>query len=95
MTATPSALAVGPELTIAHAAQWHATLLGHVADIGGDVQVDLATVTDFDSAGVQLLLAVRASLRERGDSLHVARVSAPVQDALTLFGLHDLLPAPA
>ena len=58
------------------------------------LQLDLASVSDFDSSGVQLLLSARRSLAERGHALQIVAASAPVRDALTLFGLADLL-APA
>jgi anti-sigma B factor antagonist len=83
---------LGPELTIPYAAEWHGKLLAHLAGHEGDLQLDLSGVTDFDSTGVQLLLATRASLQERGDALVLNNPSATVTDALQLFGLHALLP---
>jgi hypothetical protein len=40
---------------------------------------------------VQLLLATRRSLAERGDALRVVAASATVLDALAHFGLQALL----
>jgi anti-anti-sigma factor len=91
--AAAASLDLGPELTIAHAASWHETLTGALAGHAGDLPLDLAGVTDFDSSGVQLLLATRRSLAERGDALRIVAASAAVRDALATFGLLDLLPA--
>jgi anti-anti-sigma factor len=89
------ALALGPELTIAFAAATRDTLAAALQTGHGDLALDLGGVTDFDSSGVQLLLATRRSLLERGDMLQVVATSATVNDALATFGLHDLLPGDA
>jgi anti-anti-sigma factor len=91
-SAAAPALELGPDLTIAQAAGWHETLTHALASQPGDLALDLAGVTDFDSSGVQLLLATRRSLAERGHTLHVVAASTAVRDALATFGLHDLLP---
>lgn len=88
-------LKLGPEVTIAFAAATHDTLAAALQAGHGDLTLDLAGVTDFDSAGVQLLLATRRSLLERGDMLQLRAASATVIDALATFGLHDLLPGGA
>ena len=87
---TPQALPLGPDLTIGFAAAWRDTLADAV-NAGGDLTLDLSEVTDFDSAGVQLLLAARRSLVERGQRLHVAAASQVVRDGLQVFGLQSLL----
>ncbi len=89
-----NALSLGPELTIVQAADTHA-LLAQALTEAGDLALDLGGVTDFDSAGVQLLLATRRSLQERGDHLHLADTSPAVRDALQVYGLQALLTAPA
>jgi anti-anti-sigma factor len=91
---TPSGrpLALGPDMTIAQAATWHEALAQALAGSAGDLSLDLAEVTDFDSSGVQLLLATRRSLAERGDALRIVAAGAAVRDALATFGLQDLLP---
>lgn len=82
---------MGPELTIAQAAQWREQLLAWLADGRTTLSLDLGEVSDFDSAGVQLLLAARRSLGERGGSLSIRAASATVVDALRVFGLQDCL----
>jgi anti-anti-sigma factor len=93
--ALPQALQPGPEMTINHAGACHDALARAMEAAPGDLHLDLREVTDFDSAGVQLLLAVRRSLRERGDALVIDGASPPVRDALVVFGLLDLLQPPA
>lgn len=83
---------MGPELTIAQAGQWREQLLAWMADGRTSLALDLGGVSDFDSAGVQLLLAARRSLAERGGSLNLTAASATVLDALRLYGLQDCLP---
>ena len=84
-------LALGPELTIPFAAAARDTLFDAVRASTGDLAVDLRSVTDVDSAGVQLLLSARRSVAERGDTLHLQSPSACVREALTVFGLTSLL----
>ncbi|MCP5283920.1 MAG: STAS domain-containing protein [Burkholderiaceae bacterium] len=84
------ALPLGPELTIGFAAAWRETLADAV-NAGGQVTLDLGEVTDFDSAGVQLLLATQRSLAERGQRMNVAAASPVVRDGLQVFGLQSLL----
>jgi anti-anti-sigma factor len=79
-------------MTIAHAAAWHEALVQALAGGDGDLRLDLASVSDFDSAGVQLLLATRHSLLQRGAALHIVAASTAVGDALATLGLQDLLP---
>ena len=83
--------ASGPELTIAFAAGCRDELIDALGCTERDLALDLSRVTDFDSAGVQLLLAARRSVQQRGGTLQVERASPVVRDALAVFGLADLL----
>ena len=98
LAATP-VLALGPEVTIAYAAELRETLLAAAtaaAAADSDLLLDLGGVSDFDSSGVQLLLSARLSLQARGHALRLVACSAAVRDALHTFGLADLLaPAPS
>lgn len=80
-------LAIGPEVTVAHAAELRERLLAAIADGRTSLGLDLSDVTDFDSAGVQLLLAARRTLSERGGALTIDRASSTVRGALEVFGL--------
>lgn len=93
-----AALRIGTEMTIAAAAALRETLVDAVAALPADapaLRLDLSAVHDFDSSGVQLLLSARRSLAARGAALQVAHATAPVRDALHLFGLAALLDMPA
>ena len=85
------ALALGPEVTIPFAAATREQLLEALRGrgAGGDMVLDLSGVTDFDSAGVQLLLSARRSVLARGAMLRLQAPSASVRDALAVFGLGD------
>ena len=92
-TAPDAVVALGPELTIAHAAAWRDTLVDALCASAGDLTLDLSGVTEVDSAGLQLLLATKRSVAERGAALWLARVPGPVDEALAVFGLNCQLDA--
>ena len=92
MSTAPTPVALGPELTIAYAAAAYETLCAAVAAAPGDLELDLSGVTDFDSSAVQLLLATRRSLLQRGHALRLVTASGAVRDALATFGLSPLWP---
>lgn len=90
----PAALHLGPELTIAYAAACRDSMLQALAAQPDGLTLDLSGVTDFDSAGVQLLLATASSLQARGQTLHLAGASTAVEQGLAVFGLQALLHPP-
>ena len=81
-------LRLDPELTIYGAAQLRATLLEALED-GTALTLELDDVCEFDSAGMQVLLAAA-----RSATLHLQGHSPVVLEALALFGL-DLQLQPA
>lgn len=94
-TAEPTVTTLGPELTIVYAATSRDTLLQALRAQPEGLALDLSGVTDFDSAGVQLLLASARSLQLRGQTLRITAASTAVRDGLAVFGLQELLPQPA
>jgi anti-sigma B factor antagonist len=86
------ALAPGAELTVSQAAPLRATLLARL-EAGAWTGLDLSAVEAMDSAGVQLLLALRRSLADEGLPWTLSGASEPVREVLALYGLTDLLPA--
>ena len=84
-------LRLGADLSIGQAAALRDTLADAVHSAPGDLQLDLSAVHDFDSSGVQLLVATRRSLATRGHALQIVAASAAVREALQLFGLTTLL----
>ncbi|MEK8050634.1 STAS domain-containing protein [Ideonella sp. DXS22W] len=90
----PAALRLDGELTIPQAAAVRERLLAVLDTAPDGLLLDLGEVEAFDSAGLQLLLATRHSLAERGLALTLTACSRPVADALRVYGLQALLPAP-
>ena len=85
---SPPALAISGEFTIFTAADLKPRLLHAVIDAESeDVDIDLSEVSEIDSAGLQLLLATRRSVAERGASLQITGLSGSAADALAVFGL--------
>jgi anti-sigma B factor antagonist len=84
-------LALGPDLTIAQAASCRDALVDALCATTGDLVLDLQGVTDIDSAGLQLLLATRRSVAERGAALQLTGVSGTAAQALAVFGLDSSL----
>lgn len=75
------------ELTVAEAAGARDRLLRIVEAADGAVELDLSGVTEFDTAGLQLLLATKAQAGGRGLACRLSAVSEPVQDVLALCRL--------
>ena len=84
-------LRLSGELTIYHAAELKAALLP-LADEARALVLDLSGVSDIDSAGLQLLLALRRSLAAQGATVQLAGVSGAVADALALYGMAGAMP---
>lgn len=83
-------LAIEGELSIYRAAelrQWLDASVPH----GGELQLNLAGVTEFDTAGVQLLLVARRLAADRGCRLRCVEPSVVVQSLLALFDLGSVL----
>ncbi len=90
-------LRIGTEWTIAHASVLHDRLLNALleADKAGDtLALDLGDVESLDSSGIQLLLALRRSLQERGQELRISQASATARAALDVYRLRPLLMPP-
>ncbi|MFY9514254.1 MAG: STAS domain-containing protein [Rubrivivax sp.] len=78
------------ELTIYRAAELRGVLLAALASSvqeGGDLEIDLAGVTEFDSAGVQLLLAAQNSARQSQRALRLKNASPAVREVFETLDL--------
>lgn len=84
---TRTELTLNGDLTIYTAAGQRDALLSWVQGGAGHAVIDLAHVSDCDSAGVQLLLATQKLLAEQGDTLELRHPSPAVRDALQHYGL--------
>ncbi len=75
------------ELTIYGAAELQARLVAALADAPEGLEIDLADVTELDSAGVQLLMATQRAARVSGRTLTFHAPSDAVRDVIELFDL--------
>lgn len=93
-----TSLSLDGELTIYRAAELTASLRTALAS-GADLELDLAAVTEMDSAGVQLLMAAKKTARAAGCELRLLRHSPAVLEVFETLNLAayfgDPLPMPA
>ncbi|MER7008836.1 STAS domain-containing protein [Dactylosporangium sp. NPDC000555] len=92
--AAPARLEIEGELTILTAAEYHEGLLRLLTG-GQDLEVGLAGVTEFDTAGLQVLMLARQEARRRGVPLRLTGHSAAVLEVLALAWLTPDLGAAA
>lgn len=83
------ALLLEGRLTIHTAAEQHARLLSALEL--GTQGLDLSRIEEFDTAGVQLLLACRQQLADQGLRLQISAASPAVQEVLGRYALDELL----
>ena len=79
-------LAVEGEMTIYRAAELYPVLLDAVRTIDAPA-LDLSEVTEFDCAGMQLILVARREAQRLGKALVLQGASPAVRDALALLGM--------
>ena len=77
-------LRVDGELTIYRANEVAQTLFAAVRAHAGDVNLDMSDVTEFDTAGLQLVLMARRMAESNGHRLDVVQPSECVIDVLKL-----------
>ena len=82
-----SPLALEGELTIYSAAELQARLVAALADAPEGLDIDLAGVTEIDSAGVQLLMATHRTALASNRRVLLHAPSEAVRDVLDLFDL--------
>ena len=80
--------------TIVEAAERQLLLLKSLESQFEDLAIDASGIASIDSAGLQLLLALRASLAQRELGLQLLNPSQALQAACATYGLQDLLLAP-
>lgn len=93
MSAATLVLAIEGELNIYRAAELRDWLHAQLPQ-GGTVELNLAEVTEMDTAGAQLLLAGKRLAAERGSTLHCVNHSPAVLSLLELFDMAALLGDP-
>jgi len=83
-------LSLAGELTIQTAVEEKGALLGFLDQTAGehaDLELDLADVTELDTAGVQLLLMAKREARAQGRRLSLSRPSHCVVEVLRIAHL--------
>lgn len=80
------ALRIEGEMTIYRAAELKQTLLA-LLDAAGPLEIDLSSVTELDTAGVQLLIAAKKTAQAQQQELCLTAHSAAVLDVLEIFNL--------
>ena len=79
-------LTIVDEMTIYTAAEQKQALIAQLHG-SNDIEVDLAGVTELDSAGLQLLMMFKAECKKAERSLSYVHHSQPVIDVLELLNL--------
>src|SRR5579859_1870928 len=81
------------EMTVYTCSDLKARLFAELTDHMKASKLDLSGVVEFDTAGLQLLLAARRYAGESGRDLRVTNPSRPVLDVLELCRLNACLAA--
>jgi anti-anti-sigma factor len=81
---TNGELSVHGEMTIYRAGEVAQTLFAAIRAHDGDVSLDMSAVTEFDTAGLQLVLMARRMAETNGRRLDVVQPSECVAEVLSL-----------
>ena len=79
------------EMTVHTAAELQPALIKALSKAKGAASLDLASVEEFDSAGLQLLLASVRDATANGANLRILAASAAVREVVELCQRADLL----
>jgi len=79
------------ELIMQRAEEFKPLLLASLPTDGSVARLDLSQVSEIDAAGLQLLMAAKREVTNRGTSLQVVAASQAVRDTLDLFRQSALL----
>ena len=82
----PTCLRIDGEMTIYRAAELKPVLLEALKP-SADMDIDLSGVTEFDSAGVQLLMLAQREARAMQGELRLVAPSAAVREVFDLLDL--------
>jgi len=80
-------LALDGELSIYRAAELKPVLLQALAKAEGGLEVDLSAVTEFDTAGLQLLMLAKQQAAALQRELHLVNHSPPVLEVFELLNV--------
>ncbi len=79
-------LTLSDDLTIYHAVEQKKTLLAGLA-AAGDLKLDLAQVSEIDTAGLQLLILLKKEARAAGKRVSIVAHSKAVRSAIEFCNL--------
>lgn len=79
-------LSLPQELSIYTASETRTDWLTWLADLPDDVEIDGSAVEQVDGAGIQLLLALRHALKQRGRPWRLRATSATLTAACSTLG---------
>ncbi|MCG8425747.1 MAG: STAS domain-containing protein [Chromatiales bacterium] len=79
-------LTVDDEMTIYNAAEQKTEFLGHLSDCQ-EVELDLSSVTEIDSAGLQLLMVMKSEAQRLDHEIRFIKHSQPVVEIFELLKL--------
>ena len=80
-------ISIKDDMTIYNAASLKEMLLGYCHSGTQELQLDLSAVNEMDSAGLQLLLLLKAEAQKRGFTLRLLRHSEAVIEVFELLKL--------
>lgn len=92
---TDGELRIDGEMTIYRASELAQTLFAAIRAHGGDVHLNLSAVTEFDTAGLQLVLMARRLAESDGHRLDVLQPSECVLEVLNLCNVSAASPQQA
>ena len=75
-------------MVVAEIESIHSALEGMLDDSSQTMEVDLKPVEEIDTAGLQLLFALKKTIEETG-VFHIRDASSAVKEALTLSGFDN------
>ncbi len=78
------------DLTISTAADTRSTVLAALEQ-GGDLELDLASTEELDTAGLQVLLLAHREATARGTRLSLVDVPAGIRSVLAVVGFDEAL----
>ncbi len=82
-----TALALDGELSIYRAAELKPVVLQALAKADAGLEIDLSAVTEFDTAGLQLLMLAKQQAQAVGKALHLVGHSPPVLEVFELLNV--------
>lgn len=81
-------ISIEGEMTI-----FNATTIASSIDISDcqELDIDLSNVTDFDTSGLQILVAIRKEAVNKNIKTRFLNLSEPIENLLNIFRLKDYL----